>query len=116
MALKLLQQEYFSRTFMKTKITLDSVYKVSNDVVMREVEDVIIIIPIEFDTDDTKNEPYILNMTGHAIWQKFNGKRSLKDIVADLSAEFKVPGKDIEKDVIGFVRKLLDKKFLVKIS
>jgi hypothetical protein len=101
---------------MKTKVTLDTIYMASNDVVVRKVEDFIVIIPVESDTDDTKIEPSNLNMTGQVIWQRINGKRNLKDIVTDLSAEFKVSRKDMEKDVIGFVRKLLDKKFLVKVS
>lgn len=100
---------------MKTNVTLEAIYAVSNDVVVRKVEDVIIVIPIESDTDDTKSEPYLLNKTAQVIWQRFNGKRSLKDIVADLSSKFNMPGKDIEKDVIGFVQKLLDKKYLVKV-
>ena len=101
---------------MKRKITLDTVYKVSGDVVVREVENEIIIIPFASGFHDSENEPYILNTTGQAIWQKLNGRRSLKDIVKDLAAEFKAPVKVIEKDVIGFVEKLLIRKMLIEVS
>ena len=97
---------------MKTQITLDAVYEASGDVVVREVENEIIIIPFASGFDDTENEPYILNTTGQAIWHKLNGRRSLKDIVKDLAAEFNAPAKVIEKDVIGFVEKLLIRKML----
>ena len=101
---------------MKKKLTLDTVYKVSGDVVVREIESDIIIIPFASGFDDSENEPYILNTTGQAVWQKLNGHRSLKDIVKDLPAEFKAPVKVIEKDVIRFVEKLLIRKMLIEVS
>ncbi|HUN55250.1 MAG TPA: PqqD family protein [Smithella sp.] len=101
---------------MKTQITLDAVYKVSGDVVVRELESEIIIFPIAYGFDDSENEPCILNSTGQIIWQKLNGRSSLKDIVKDLAAEFKAPAKVIEKDVIEFAEKLLTRKMLIDVS
>ena len=101
---------------MKTKITPDAVYAESDGVVAREIENEIILIPFASRADDTENEPYILNTTGQTIWQKLDGIKSLKDIVADLTAEFKAPAGEIEKDVKGFVQKLLKRKLLVKVS
>jgi hypothetical protein len=100
---------------MKTQISLDAVYTVSDNVVVREVEDVAVIIPFVSGNDDTKQEPYILNTTGMAVWKRLDGKRSLKNIVAALAAEFKMPAGMIEKDVTGFVRKLLKRKMLVEV-
>jgi hypothetical protein len=101
---------------MKTEITPDAVYAVSDGIVSREIENEIILIPCAFPTNDTENEPYILNTTGQIIWQKLDGIKSLNDIVAELTAEFKTPAKEIEKDVKEFVKKLLKKKLLVKVS
>jgi hypothetical protein len=101
---------------MKKKITLDTVYKVSGDVVVRKIESDIIIIPFASGFDDSENEPCILNTTGQAILQRLNGRRSLKDIVKYLSTEFKAPIKVIEKDVIRFVEKLLMKNMLIEVS
>lgn len=100
---------------MKTKITLDAVYKASDDVVVREIEDVLVIIPFVTKNDDTKYEPFIFNTTGQAVLKRLNGKRSLKNVVAALAAEFKIPARVIEKDVTGFVRKLLKRKMLVEV-
>jgi hypothetical protein len=100
---------------MKTKIKLDAVYAASRDVVVREVEREMIIIPFASGVDDSENEPYFLNATGQVIWQRLDGRRSLKDIVKDLAAEFNTPVKVIEKDVIGFVEKLLMKKMLIEV-
>jgi hypothetical protein len=101
---------------MKTKIKLDAVYKASSDVVVREVEREIIIIPFASGIDYSENEPYFLNITAQVIWQRLNGRRSLKDVVSDLALEFKTPVKFIKKDVIEFVEKLLMKKMLVEVS
>ncbi|PKN37740.1 MAG: hypothetical protein CVU62_08430 [Deltaproteobacteria bacterium HGW-Deltaproteobacteria-2] len=101
---------------MKTKIKPDAVYVASGDVVVREVESEMIIIPFASGVNDSENEPYFLNTTGQVIWQSLDGRKSLKEIIMDLAAEFKVPVKVIEKDVIGFVEKLLMRKMLVEVS
>ena len=97
---------------MKTKIKLDARYAASGDVVVRKVERDVIILPFASGVDDAENEPYFLNATGQIIWRRLDGRRSLKEIVADLAAEFKAPIKVIEKDVIEFVEKLLRRKML----
>lgn len=89
---------------------------VSGNVVVREIDDEIIIIPFASGIDNTGNEPSILNKTGQAVWQRVDGRRRMKDIVADLAAEFQTPAGVIEKDVIVFVKKLLKRKMLVEIS
>jgi hypothetical protein len=100
---------------MKTKIPLDAVYKASDNVVVREVEDLIIIIPLKSDADNTETKPFILNATGQAVWKKLDGRKKIKNIVAALAAEFKMPAGVIEKDVTGFVRKLLKRKMLIEV-
>jgi hypothetical protein len=102
--------------FMKKQVTPDAVYAVSGDVVVRKIEDEVIIIPVTDGTDDSQNEPYFLNSTGQAVWRKLNGKRNLKTVVESLAFEFKCSARVIEKDVIELVRKLLKKKLLVEVS
>jgi len=101
---------------MKAKINMGAVYAASGDVVVREVENEMIIIPFASGIDDSENEPYFLNTTGQIIWQRLDGRKSLIDIVKDLATEYKAPVKVIEKDVIGFVKKLMMRKMLVEIS
>ena len=101
---------------MKTTVKPDAVYTASGDVVVREVDDQIILIPLASGMEDAGNKPFILNMTGREIWQRCNGKRSLKAIAKDLAAEFKTPAATIQKDVIGFVKQLLKRKMLVCVS
>ncbi len=101
---------------MKTNTQPDAVYAASGDVVVRQVDDQTILIPLESGIDDTANEPFVLNMTGREIWRRLDGKRSLEDIAADLAARFKQPAGIIQKDVIGFVKQLLKRKMLICVS
>ncbi len=101
---------------MKTHVLLNVVYAVSANVVVRKVEDEVILIPLVTCEDDTDNDPLILNMTGQTILQKLDGKKRLKDIVANLAAEFNCSAGVIEKDVIAFVKKLLKRKLLVDVA
>ena len=101
---------------MKTIIETDAVYTASESVVVRLVENDIILFSVMSGEDDADNEPYFLNTTGQVIWQRLDGHESLRDIVKDLAAEFKTPVKVIEKDVIGFVEGLIKRKLLVKVS
>lgn len=100
---------------MKKQISPDDVYSASDDVVVRTVENSIVIIPLTSGTGDTENKPYLLNTTGQLVWKRLNGRRNLKSVIAVLASEFETPARVIEKDVTDFVRKLLKKKILVAI-
>lgn len=101
---------------MKININPDAIYAASDSVVVRLVEDQIVLFSVEPDKKDEDNEPYFLNTTGRIIWQKLDGRKKLKDVVKALSAEFRTPAKVVEKDVAAFVEKLVEKKMLVLVS
>ena len=102
--------------FMKTTIKPGAVYVASGNVVVRQVDDQIILIPLPSGIEDTGNAPFILNMTGQEIWRRLDGKKSLKNISSDLAVEFNLSSGAIQKDVIGFVSQLLKMKMLVCVS
>jgi len=99
---------------LKTKVNLDSIYVPSKDVVAREIEGELIIVPIVAGIGDMEDELYTLNETGKAIWKRLDGKKSLRKIAEELSKEFESSSKEIEKDVIGFVNELLKRRMLVE--
>lgn len=101
---------------MKTNIKLDAVYAASDAVVVRLIGNEIILFSVASCEDDTGNEPYFLNTTGQVIWRKLDGRKNLNDVVKALAAEFKMPVKSIEKDVVAFVEKLVKRKLLVRVS
>jgi len=100
---------------MKDNVTLDKVYKPSEDVVAREIQGEFIIIPITSGIGDSEAAIFSLNETGRAIWNKLDGKRTLRDVENELVEKFEAPLEEIEKDILGLAEKLLKKKILVEL-
>lgn len=95
---------------------LDVVYMPSEDVVAREIEGELIIIPLAAGIGDMEDELYTLNETGQAIWQKLDGKASLRAVAAAMAKEYDAPVGEIEQDVLGLVGELLKRRMLVEVS
>jgi len=98
------------------KVDVNTSYTPSDDVVAREIEGELIIVPIASGIGDIEDERFTLNDTGRAIWTELDGKRNLKDVVELLSAEFKEPADEIERDVVGFVEELVKRGILVEVT
>ena len=94
-------------------IAMEDVYKPSDDVVAREIEGEIIIVPLVAGIGDMEDELFTLNDTGKAIWDQLDGQRSLTDVVAALAPEFKAEDGAIERDVLGLVAELVQRRMLV---
>jgi hypothetical protein len=101
---------------MRKEVNLSGVYIPSDDVVAREIEGEIIIVPLVAGIGDMEDELYTLNETGRAIWTRLDGLKNLENIVEELSEEFESRDREIEEDVTGFVEELLKRKILVEVS
>jgi hypothetical protein len=101
---------------MTTQVRLDTRYTPSQDVVAREIEGEMIIVPLTAGIGDMEDELFTLNETGRAIWNRLDGRKTLKDIVSDLCAEFDAPATEITQDVTGFTAELLKRRMLVEVS
>ena len=95
--------------------SLRGVYAPSDDIVARDIEGELIIVPLVSGIGDMEDELYTMNETAKIIWDQLNGKQSLKEIVRRLSPEYKSAGNEIEKDVIGLVNELLKRKLITEI-
>jgi coenzyme PQQ biosynthesis protein PqqD len=91
----------------------DTVCMPSDDIVAREIEGDIIIVPLVAGIGDADDELYTLNETGKAIWEKLDGQKNLADIAKELSAEFSSNAGEIEADVLGFVSEMTKRGILV---
>jgi hypothetical protein len=98
---------------MAKEVVLDSDYVPSEDVVARDIEGELIIVPLASGIGDAEDEIYTLNETGRAIWQKLDG-RSLKEVTKALRDEFEAPAGEIERDVVGLVEELFKRKMVVE--
>lgn len=99
---------------MQEKIVLDNIYLPSTDVVAREVHGEFVIIPITSGVGDLEEAIFTLNETGKAIWDRLDGKKTLKEIAKDLLLGFKAPVADIEKDLLGLTQELLKRRIIVR--
>ena len=101
---------------MDVKARLDAVYAPSEDIVARSIEGELIIVPLVAGIGDLEDELYTLNETGKAIWDRLDGKKKLKEVLAELSTEFEAPAGEIEKDLIGLLEELVRRKILVEVA
>ena len=94
------------------RASLKSVCLPSEDVVAREIEGDMIIVPLVAGIGDSDDELYTLNETGKAIWQKLDGQKTLGQLAGELAEEYSSPLGEIEKDVVGFASEMLRRGML----
>jgi hypothetical protein len=56
-----------------------------------------------------KGEVKVLNEVGSLIWSLVDGRRSIKEIAAQINAEYKVSQPEAENDALAFIQQLMDK-------
>jgi len=96
-----------------TEIRMEAAYIPSEDVVAREIEGELIIVPLAAGIGDTDDELYTMNETGKALWARLDGKRTLREIARGLAEEYEAPPGEIEEDVRGLVAELVRRRMLV---
>jgi hypothetical protein len=97
---------------VESKLSTASVCSVSQDVVAREIEGDIIIVPLVAGIGDADDELYTLNETGHAIWQYLDGRRTLGEVICMLREEYEAPEGALEADVVGFASDMVRRGIL----
>jgi len=85
----------------------------SEDIVSREIEGELLIVPIASGIGDMEDELYTLNETGKEIWDLIDGQRTLGTISTVLSSRYDAQNDEIAKDVIGMVSELVNRKILL---
>jgi hypothetical protein len=101
---------------MDIKVSKQGVYTVSEDVVAREIEGEIIIVPLIAGIGDLEDDLFTLNETGKAIWDKLDGQQTLHEVIKELSTEYQVAEGEIELDVLGLVQELVQRRILVAVE
>lgn len=96
-------------------IQSNKIYAPSEDVVAREIEGELIIVPLVAGIGDLEDELFTLNETGKAIWDRLDGKRSLAEVTAILADEYTSEPGEIEQDVLGLVEELEKRRMLVEV-
>jgi hypothetical protein len=95
-------------------VQLSAIYVPTEDLVAREIEGELIIVPLVAGIGDAEDELYTLNDTGKAIWNRLDGKTPLGEIVAALVRDYGVPSEEVERDVLGLTTELVRRRMLVE--
>lgn len=98
------------------KIHLETIYEVSDDVVAREIEDELIIVPLVAGIGDLEDELFTLNDSGKAIWKQLDGRNSLDAIVTNLVQEYAADRDEILQDVMGLMDELVRRKMVIPVA
>lgn len=98
---------------MKEKIKLNAIYKPSEDVVIRNIQGEFLLIPITNGTGNLEESIFSLNKYGRAIWDRLDGKLTLKKVVDSLALKYEAPLEEIEKDCFGLMEELLKRNMVV---
>ena len=87
----------------------------SEDIVVRKIEDEIIIVPITSGIGNIDDKLYSFNETGAEIWEKFDGTKSVEDIANMIRKEYNEEDRaEIVGDIQGFIEELYERKILVE--
>jgi methyltransferase-like protein len=89
---------------------LNSIISQSASIVTRKTGNEYVLVPITNNIADM-NSVYTLNETGAFIWEQFDGKRTLEDIIVALTNEYDIDRKTAESDVISLVNRM--SKYLI---
>jgi Coenzyme PQQ synthesis protein D (PqqD) len=99
---------------VEDQVTLDGIYGPSDDIVAREIEGEVVIIPLVSGIGDMEDELFTLNETGRAVWRKLDGTRTLRDVARELAEEFEAPAGVIESEVVGLVADLAVRRMVAR--
>jgi len=92
---------------------MSAVLKKSENIVFRKIENEYILVPIVASAADVESI-FNLNETGAAVWERIDGKKSLKDIINELQAEYEDEGQ-LEGEAISFIDEMIEAK-LIEVS
>ena len=97
-----------------TQFDLDAVYRPSEDIVSRDIEGETILVPLVSGIGDLEEDLFSLNDTGRAIWRLLDGARSVRQIVTELTADYRQPADAVALSVSAFIQELLRRRMLVE--
>lgn len=96
------------------KIDMNAICVPSEDIVAREIEDEIIIVPLVRGIGDAEDDLFSLNEAGRAVWKLLDGKATLAEIAKVLGKRYDSSLAQIEKDIAGLVGELLKRGIIIE--
>ncbi len=99
---------------MTGKIDLSRTYAPSEDVVLREIEGEIVIVPLTSGIGDLEDECFTFDEWGRAVWSKLDGSRPLDMVVQELLDDCDAPAGLLKGEVIGLLQELYERQMIVE--
>jgi hypothetical protein len=96
-------------------VNRNAAYRPSDDLVVREIEGQLILVPIGAGIGDMEDELYALNNTARAVWAKLDGTTTLAAVVDELAREYAAPPDEVDADVVGLLGELLERRMVVPV-
>jgi len=96
-------------------VSRDAVYKPSEDLVVREIDGQLIVVPIAAGIGDLEDELYALNDTARVVWGMLDGARTVGAVVDELAREYSAPPDVIDADVVGLLQELLERRMVIAV-
>ena len=93
---------------------LERIYTKSRDLVEREIEGEIIIVPLTSGIGDLEDELFSLNKVGKDVWARIDGKKPVRNIVEELLELYQGDREKLTTDVLGFLAELEKRKLVVE--
>jgi len=93
-------------------LKMETICVPSEDIVYREIEGEVILVPLVAGIGNAEDELYTLNETGRAVWERLDGVRTLAQVADSIAEEYSSPADAIAADVLGFVEEMLRRKML----
>lgn len=91
---------------MHDNLSLKAIYAPTKDVVAREIEGELILVPLTSGIGDLEDALYTFNAPGRALWNKLDGVSTLEQIADKITREFDGTKAEIEADVVGLANEL----------
>ncbi len=83
--------------------TRESLCAPARDVMTRQIEGDLIIVPLDSGVGDGESALYTLNETAQVIWQQLDGQRTLGEIADALAHQYGADAEIVTADVLALV-------------
>jgi len=93
---------------------LERIYGKSRDLVEREIEGEVIIVPLTSGIGDLEDELFSLNKVGKDVWARIDGKKRLFEIVEELKEIYEADREKLTTDILGFLAELEKRNLIVE--
>ena len=96
---------------------LNKIYKRSKNIIEREIEGEMVIIPSASGVVDLENvSVFSLNDTAKEIWSRINGEKAAIDIIGELDNLYEVDKERLINDIMELLEELIANKLVLEVK